>query len=78
MKKKINQRFFFSILAGQHRTGVSVYSILRLDGETPDSALEIMEKIRPVTRKDVGQKRIDVAENLIVPILLEKLKNKQN
>ena len=35
--------------AGVHRTGVVGYALLRLNGYTPDSALQAIEEIRPVT-----------------------------
>ena len=35
--------------AGMHRTGVIGYTLLRLNGYTPTSALDAIEEIRPIT-----------------------------
>ena len=69
--KNYSVNLFIHCAAGIHRTGTVVYSLLRYFGESPDSALKALEYIRSETRKEVGQKRIEYAENLIIPFLVE-------
>lgn len=45
-----------------------------MNGESRESAMEVIGKIREITRKEVGEKRIDAVETLVVPRLLEKVK----
>ena len=44
--------------AGQHRTGMAAYALLRQRGLSPDLALEQINLMRPVTREGVGDKRL--------------------
>jgi protein-tyrosine phosphatase len=67
---------FIHCAAGLHRTGTLLYSLLRMFDETPDSALDAIKYIREETRNKVGEERIAMAENVIVPKLLGKLKPK--
>ena len=48
--------------AGLHRTGTITYLILRLCQMTMDQALLIIHRTRPVTARQVGQRRIDAVE----------------
>ena len=49
--------------AGLHRTGTITYLILRLCQLTMDQALLIIHRTRPVTARQVGQRRIDAVES---------------
>jgi protein-tyrosine phosphatase len=69
--KNFSVNLFIHCAAGLHRTGIVVYSLLRIFGETPESALQALEYIRSETRKEVGDKRIEFAEKFILPHLLE-------
>ncbi len=62
--------------AGVRRTGIVVYSLLRLNGETKESALEIILKLREETRNGIGDYRIEYAERKIVSLLLKEKKEK--
>lgn len=69
--RNFSVNLFIHCAAGLHRTGIVVYSLLRIFGETPESALQALEYIRSETRKEVGEKRIEFSENFILPHLLE-------
>lgn len=56
--------------AGVRRTGIVLYCILRLNGESKESALEIILKLREETRNGIGDYRVEYAEENIVPKLL--------
>jgi protein tyrosine/serine phosphatase len=58
--------------AGVRRTGIVVYCLLRLNGESKDSALEIILNLREETRNGIGDYRIEYAEKKIVPLLLKE------
>jgi protein tyrosine/serine phosphatase len=64
--------------AGVRRTGIIVYSILRMNGETKESALDIILKLREETRNGIGDYRIEYTEKYIVPKLLETKEIKSN
>jgi protein tyrosine/serine phosphatase len=61
--------------AGVRRTGIIVYCLLRLNGETKDTALEIILKLREETRNGIGDYRIEYAEKYIIPHLLNSKEN---
>ena len=65
---------FIHCAAGLHRTGTIIYSLLRMFEETKETALKALEFIRAETRNEVGDKRIDYAENLIIPNLISVYK----
>jgi protein-tyrosine phosphatase len=67
---------FVHCALGLHRTGTVVYTLLRLFGETPESALEALEFIRKDTRDKVGGHRIAKAEMILVPSLINTLEGK--
>jgi len=50
--------------AGMHRTGVFGYMLGRRLGLTPDGALALLLNARPITRRNVGAWRIELAEEL--------------
>lgn len=60
---------FIHCAAGIHRTGTVLYSLLRIFGESAESALRAIEFIRLETRNQVGDSRISYAEKFIVPSL---------
>ncbi len=62
--------------AGVRRTGIVVYCLLRLNGETKQSALEIILKLREETRNGVGDYRIEYSEKYLIPELLKLKENK--
>ena len=60
--------------AGLHRTGVSTYCLIRMNGENQENAMEILGKIRLKTKQEVGEKRIEFVEKCLLPKVLEKMK----
>lgn len=70
-KKMINEEviLFIHCSAGYHRSGMITYCILRLFGETYESALIILEFIRKDAKNNVGIERIIFCEKYIVPLL---------
>ena len=66
---------FLHCAAGLHRTGTILYAILRVFGETPDSAMDAIGIIREDTRREVGNERIRLVENVIYPELMKKFKD---
>jgi protein-tyrosine phosphatase len=67
---------FVHCALGLHRTGTIVYTLLRLFGETAESALEALEYIRKDTRDKVGEHRIVKAEMILVPSLMNFIEGK--
>jgi protein-tyrosine phosphatase len=61
---------------GLHRTGTIAYTLFRLFGETPESALTALEYIRKDTRDKVGDHRIEKAEKILVPSLMNILEGR--
>jgi protein tyrosine/serine phosphatase len=57
--------------AGVRRTGIIVYCLLRMNGESRESALEILLKLREETRNGIGDYRIEYAEKYLIPFLLQ-------
>ncbi len=66
---------FIHCAAGLHRTGTVLYTLLRIFGETPESAIEAIGFIREDTKREVGNERVRIAETVIYPELLKKLKS---
>lgn len=64
--------------SGVRRTGYVVYSLLRMNGETKESALEIVLKLREEKRNGIGDFRIEFAEKILVPKLINKEKQKED
>jgi len=58
--------------AGIRRTGIVVYCLLRMNGESKESALEILLKLREETRNGIGDYRLEYAEKYLLPFLLEE------
>ena len=69
---------FVHCALGLHRTGTIIYTLLRLFGETPETALEALEYIRKDTREKVGEHRIIKAEKILVPSLFNIIEGKKN
>ncbi len=53
--------------AGLHRTGTITYLLLRLCHFDFNRALLIINRTRAITARQVGRKRIDAAENHLLP-----------
>jgi protein tyrosine/serine phosphatase len=68
-----NITLFVHCAAGLHRTGTILYCILRMFQESAESTLNAIELIRKETRDKVGKDRIEYAEKILVPVLLEKM-----
>lgn len=66
-------KLFIHCAAGVHRTGTVVYSLLRLFGESPESAMTAIKYIREETYLGVGEERISFAEQYIVPNLIKSI-----
>ncbi len=62
-------RIFFHCSAGIHRTGFFVYVLLRLRGLDRDAALEKLAALREVTAQQVGDERIDLADEAFAQLL---------
>lgn len=58
---------------GLHRTGTMVYTILRTFGENRVSAMEAIKKIRLATFENVGDKRLDYADQKLIPEIAKAL-----
>ena len=75
---KNNKRIIFiHCAAGLHRTGIILYTIIRLTGETKEKALDIIKDIRMETYKYCGEKRINYAESYLVQPLLDIIKKEE-
>lgn len=72
--KSSNICLFVHCAAGLHRTGTIIYAILRIFGESPESALQAIEYIRHETRKEVGEERIRFSEDFLVQTILKDIK----
>ena len=62
---------FMHCAAGIHRTGTILYTILRLCGESIESAFEAMKFIRIDTFRKCGENRLKYAEEFLVQPLLK-------
>ena len=65
IKEVPNPRLYFHCSAGIHRTGFFVYSLLRVRGHDPQEAQAQLAQLRDVTANQVGQQRLDLAEQMI-------------
>ncbi|MGI9408059.1 MAG: protein-tyrosine phosphatase family protein, partial [Hyphomicrobiaceae bacterium] len=59
-------RIYFHCSAGIHRTGFFVYFLLRLTGLERAEALAELTDLRPVTAEQVGDERLDLADEMVV------------
>jgi len=64
--RKPGRKLCIHCAAGIHRTGTFTYALLRNLGYHPDEANELLYEIRPVTQRQIGQFRMDFAENHLV------------
>lgn len=55
--------------AGMHRTGTVAYTLLRMSGRDTEQAREAIKLMREITRADVGEWRLELAETLYVPVV---------
>jgi len=62
-------RVYFHCSAGIHRTGFFVYVLLRLRGMERENALVELTNLRPVTAEQVGEARIDLADELVAELV---------
>ena len=58
-------RLYLHCSAGIHRTGFFAYVLLRLRGLERAEALSKLSELRPVTAEQVGEERIDLADELV-------------
>lgn len=58
-------RIYFHCSAGIHRTGFFVYVLLRLRGLSRNQAITELGNLRAVTAEQVGQDRLDLADELL-------------
>lgn len=61
---------------GNMKNGLIVYSILRMNQETKESALEIITKLKNERKVSIGDFNIEFIENYIVPELMNRVKFK--
>ena len=62
-------RIYFHCSAGIHRTGFFVFVLLRLRGLNREDALVELANLRAVTADQVGDERIDLADEFAVRLL---------
>jgi len=65
-------RLYFHCSAGIHRTGFFVYVLLRLFHLDRDAAFAELARLRPVTAEQVGEERLDLADELVETLLTAK------
>jgi len=58
--------------AGLHRTGISGYTLLRMQGFNQLNAYKLLAKMRVKTYEGVGKWRLNLAEEYIVKWILER------
>ena len=68
---------FMHCAAGIHRTGTILYTILRLCGESIESAFEAMKFIRIDTFRKCGENRLKYAEEFLVQPLFKIINKEQ-
>ena len=68
---------FMHCAAGIHRTGTILYTILRLCGESKESALEAIKFIRLDTFRKCGENRFKYAEEFLVKPLMNIFDNEK-
>lgn len=61
-------KIYFHCSAGIHRTGFFVYLLLRARGMNRDSAYEALKALRPVTAEQVGEQRLDLADEMFATL----------
>lgn len=57
-------------ISGANKTGFLVYCLLRMNGESKESATEIIVKMRGESKNGVGDYRIEYAERHLIPLLI--------
>ena len=62
-------RLYFHCSAGIHRTGFFVYSLLRSMGRDRDNAIKALTEIREVTAAQVGEERLNLADDMAARFL---------
>ncbi len=62
-------RLYLHCSAGIHRTGFFAYLLLRLSGLDREAALSELASLRLVTAEQVGDERIDLAEEVLAALL---------
>lgn len=75
--KKNKRIIYIHCAAGLHRTGIILYTLLRITGETKENALNIIKDIRLETYKYCGEHRINYAESYLVKPLLDIITKKE-
>ena len=74
-----NIYMFVHCAAGVHRTGVFLYGILRMSGESEQNAYIMLKEIRHVTHKNVGDQRIkDFESEIVTELIKNKINNKKD
>ncbi len=63
-----NPRVYFHCSAGIHRTGFFVYCLLRLQGNDGEQARTELARLRPVTAEQVGNDRLELADQLVAEL----------
>ncbi len=63
-------RVYFHCSAGIHRTGFFVYAMLRMRGLDRDRAREELSRLRAVTAQQVGEDRLDLADEMLADAAL--------
>ena len=62
-------RIYLHCSAGIHRTGFFAYVLLRLRGLDRSAALRELAELRSVTAEQVGDERLDLADEMVAPLL---------
>mmetsp|Transcript_30723 Transcript_30723/g.57406 ORF Transcript_30723/g.57406 Transcript_30723/m.57406 type:complete len:124 (-) Transcript_30723:111-482(-) len=75
MLKNGEEKALLHCAAGIHRTGICTYTLLRCSGEakTRKEAMERIKAIRLHTHDGVKDWRINLAEEILIPLLSQKL-----
>lgn len=58
--------------SGTQRSSMLIYCLMRLNNEHKDSAREIVERLKRLSRNIIGDYSLEFAEKYLVPILLRK------
>ena len=63
--EKPENNIYLHCSAGIHRTGMITYGTFRLLGNSQEKALTILHELRPITRKEVREKRLKFVEKVL-------------